>query len=190
MQTYDIALDGSNEERRSFSGRVLVLVEGTGVDVTLISRARGVREKAEARAKGFASLPLDAADAGDRFDEVVLDSTTAQTVTIGVSDRNPRIEGEVTTVTPQGTASFDSKDDGSIPATDTVTLPARSGRRAVLIYNLDGSIALRAAESGSGSATHGLPIPKGQMLTLETEAAITLYNPNGGAAGYAWAELY
>lgn len=122
------------------------------------------------------------------FGKVKVTSATNQTIKAIVARvrcEYDRLAGNITADVSVG-ATLDSLADDSIAATTTEQVAAADAdRRAIIITNLiTNTAAVRVGDSGAGAA-NGIPLQPGESVTLETSAAVYVYNSHSAAQSVA-----
>lgn len=133
---------------------------------------------------------------GDSFDRVTIINDSGATLAFqleigfgGVETNNVSLSGTLKTAA-QGHASLVTTADDSIAATTTVlVLAANTDRKEAIITNLaDNGAKIRVGDSNTG-ASRGVELSPGQSITLETTAAIYVYNAGAASQSVALLEV-
>jgi len=184
IKEYAIAAGATLEIQRK--GRFFQLMQASSSVAIVFKRNHSAIGNVDAVPEGFRWGPLAEEN---YFDAVEITSAAAQTVSIAISAvaeaQLQRIVGNITASLSKA-ATLDSLADDSIAATSTeLVAAADSDRRAIMVTNLAANTdEVRVGDSGTG-ATNGVPVQPGETVTVETSAAIYVYNSKASAQSVA-----
>jgi len=166
-------------------GRFFLLIEADApIDVELRRNKSQLRDKAENVVAGYKAFPGDWADPDDNtFDEFVLTSATAQTVTVGVSESAGDYSFLLALVKIQQPTTQDNIVQKSVTTIQTV-VAQNLARKRVHLQNTHATLNARIGGIGL-TATSGLQLRPGVPFVTDNTGGWNAISESGAAVTIA-----
>lgn len=156
----------------NWPARFFMLISSGG-PVTVRFRKNGsrTREVATLVEAGYVSEPGDWGDPEDRFDAFELQSTSNQTVRVGVSDRRGDYRRALALVQVEQPDTLATIADVTVSNVAKEIAPANLNRRKIILQNVSAND-VRIGDLANVATGRGIRLPGGASITLDTTAQI------------------
>lgn len=172
MDIQSISLTANLRTALRLPGRFFMLVEtGAPLEVGFELNGATTGERARNVEAGYVRMPGDWADLSDRFDGVVLESDTNQTVRIGISEHAADYRRVVGIFQVQLANAGTTAADQTVGAASSEIAAENASRRRVHVQNTHATETIRVGP-GTVTASRGIQLQPGMSATFETSAAI------------------
>lgn len=182
VRSYDLSAGVNHRFDRA--AKFFMLIETGGpVTVRFLKNRSRTREVATAVEAGYISKPGDWRDPEDRFDGFELQSTSSQTVRVGISDREGDYRRALSLVQVDQPNTLTTTADATAGAAAAEIVAANSNRRKLILQNVSVNDA-RVGDSNVAAA-RGILLAAGASITLDTTAAVYAIRTGGTDATIA-----